>query len=68
LNLAHSKESELLESGIYVAKGGARPEETKGNAISSNEISGFGMKSRCIAIGPGVGKAANTIQGNVCRE
>ncbi len=66
LNLARSEESELLESGIFLARGGARLEETRGNTISGNEISGHGMKTHCIAVGPGVVKAANVIEGNTC--
>ena len=61
-------EPELLESGIYLSRGVARMEETRGNLIRDNKISGFKMKTRCIAAGPGVSLAANTIDGNQCRD
>ena len=59
-------EPEMLESGFYLGKGVARLEETTGNVIRGNEISGHQMASRCIVTGPGVSRAANTIDTNHC--
>ena len=59
-------EPHMLESGFYLGKGVARLEETTGNVIRGNEISGHQMATRCIVTGPGVSKAANTIDGNRC--
>jgi len=61
-------EPEMLESGIYLGRGVARLEETRGNTIRGNTISGHGMKAHCIEAAPGVALAANTIQGNVCSD
>ena len=55
-------EPEMLESGIYLGPGASRPEPVRGNVIRDNEISGHGMKSRCIMFGPGVSRAANTVE------
>ncbi|MGH9662807.1 MAG: right-handed parallel beta-helix repeat-containing protein [Bryobacteraceae bacterium] len=59
---------QLLEAGIYLSRGFARPERTRDNVIRGNRISGFRMKSRCVLAGPGVSLAANTISGNVCED
>jgi hypothetical protein len=61
-------EPKMLESGIYLGRGVARTEETRNNVIENNEIVGYEMKSRCIAAGPGVSIAANTIRENTCRD
>ena len=61
-------EPRMLESGIYLGRGVARLERTQDNVIRSNEISGHGMRSRCIAAGPGVALAANTVSANTCRD
>jgi hypothetical protein len=80
LNLAHcnenkifsciykSDEPEMLESGIYFGRGGTRPADTRANVIRENRISGYQMKSRCIASAPGVKLAQNTIAGNQCAD
>ena len=60
-------EPEMLESGIYLSRGVARLEETRGNVIRNNTISGHRMASHCIAAGPGVSLSANSIAGNQCR-
>jgi hypothetical protein len=59
-------EPEMLQSGIYLGRGVARMEETRGNVIQDNRISGFKMAQRCIAAAPHVNVQANTIAGNVC--
>jgi parallel beta helix pectate lyase-like protein len=61
-------EPEMLESGIYLASGASRPEPVRGNIIRDNEISGHGMKSRCIVFGPGVPRDSNTIASNICSD
>jgi hypothetical protein len=61
-------EPNLLETGIYLSRGVVRMEETRGNVIRGNEVSGHKMKSRCIAAGPGVALAQNTIQENDCAD
>jgi hypothetical protein len=61
-------EPKMLETGIYLGRGGARPEETRGNVIRGNTISGHRMRTRCIAAAPGVSLAANVIEGNVCSD
>jgi Right handed beta helix region len=62
------QEPEMLESGIYLSRGVVRMEQTAGNAIRDNEISGHKMKTRCIAFGPGVERSANTIERNICSD
>ena len=59
-------EPEMLETGVYLGRGIARLEETRGNTIRGNLISGHGMAKRCIQAGPGVSLAANTIDRNRC--
>jgi hypothetical protein len=61
-------EPRLLETGIYLGRGVARLEQTRGNVIRGNIISGHKMKTRCIAAGPGVSLAANTIEDNQCSD
>ena len=61
-------EPEMLESGIYLSRGVARLEETRGNVIQGNRISGHEMKARCIRFGPGVSRALNTVANNVCSD
>jgi len=47
-------EPDLLRTGIYLSRGVKRLEETRGNSIRGNRISGYGMKARCVVAGPGV--------------
>jgi hypothetical protein len=61
-------EPKLLETGIYLSRGVVRLEETRGNIIRGNTISGHQMKSRCLATGPGVSLAENTLQDNICSD
>jgi hypothetical protein len=61
-------EPKMLESGIYLGRGVARMVETRGNVIRENTISGHKMKTRCIAAGPGVSLAANSIGSNTCED
>jgi hypothetical protein len=59
-------EPHMLESGIYLGRGVARMEETRGNTIRGNTLSGHRMNTRCIAAGAGVSLAGNTVAGNTC--
>lgn len=59
-------EPKMLESGIYLGRGGSRPAEARGNTIRNNIISGYKMKTRCIAAAPGVSLQANTVAANQC--
>ena len=61
-------EPKLLETGIYLGRGGARPAQTRGNTIRDNTISGYKMNARCIAAAPGVSLQANTLMGNQCSD
>jgi hypothetical protein len=61
-------EPKMLETGIYLGRGGARAVETHGNVIRGNTISGHHMSTRCIEAAPGVSLAANTIDGNTCMD
>lgn len=58
----------LLDSGIYLGRAAARPAVTKGNRITDNQISGFGMKASCVAAAPGVSLAGNQIEKNTCAD
>jgi len=58
----------LLHSGIYLARGAARPAETAGNRIDGNEISGFALEGLCVAAAPGVSLARNRIDNNPCTD
>lgn len=61
-------EPHMLEAGIYLGRGVVRMEETRGNVIRDNQISGHKMKARCIIAGPGVSMGANTIERNSCAD
>ncbi|MBX9600938.1 MAG: right-handed parallel beta-helix repeat-containing protein [Bryobacteraceae bacterium] len=58
----------LLRSGIYLGKGVKRLQETRDNVIRDNRISGWKMKSRCIAFAPGVARKANQVTANRCED
>ncbi len=80
LNLAHCNEPgpinciyatnqpDLLRTGIYLGAGAERPDVARGNTVTNNQISGFGMSRHCIGAGPGVSLAANTIEKNDCSD
>jgi hypothetical protein len=59
-------EPEMLQSGIYLGKGVARLEQTSGNVIRGNEVSGRQIAAHCVVTGPGVSRSANTIADNRC--
>ncbi|HEY1221394.1 MAG: right-handed parallel beta-helix repeat-containing protein [Bryobacteraceae bacterium] len=59
---------EILEAGIYLARGAEHPAPASHNLIRDNRITGFKMQSRCILAAPGVDPHSNTILNNVCRD
>ena len=59
---------EILEAGIYLARGAALPAPARNNLIDNNLITGFKMQSRCIIAAPGVDARSNTIVDNICRD
>jgi hypothetical protein len=61
-------EPQMLQSGIYIGKGVARMEETKGNVIRGNTITGHKMSTRCVTTAPGIAAGANTVESNTCRD
>ena len=61
-------EPDMLQSGIYLGRGAARPAPTTGNTIEDNEITGFQMGVRCIVLAPGIQPGWNTIRDNHCRN
>ncbi len=58
----------LLESGIYLAKGGERPAPARNITIEGNVISGYKTAAHCIETAPGVKRSANNIGKNVCSD
>ena len=60
-------EPDMLRSGIYLGRGAERPAPARDNVISGNEITGFGMKERCVGAAPGVSLADNGVSGNRCQ-
>jgi hypothetical protein len=59
-------EPDALQSGIYLGRGFLWSEPARDNVVEDNEISGFGMKARCLGFAPGVEPGANTIRNNRC--
>jgi hypothetical protein len=81
LNTAHCNENaarfgcyyapgqpEMLTSGIYLGSGAERPAPARRNTVRDNSISGFKMRTRCIAAAPGVSPAENLIERNFCAD
>jgi hypothetical protein len=64
--LYYPDQPDLLRSGIYLGQGAARPAAARGNLVEANEISGYGMRERCIAAAPGVSLARNKVGSNRC--
>jgi hypothetical protein len=60
-------EPDLFRSGIYLGKGAERSAPARGNLVEANEITGYQMDRRCIAVSPAVAAAANTLRANRCR-
>jgi hypothetical protein len=79
LNLAHCNEEaaksgcyypkdepDALQTGIYLGRGFLWSEPARGIVVEDNEISGFGMKARCVGYAPGVQPSANVVRNNRC--
>ncbi len=64
--LAIAGEPGFLESGIYLARGGDKPDPVRGVRIEGNAISGYHMAAHCIETAPGVRLSDNMIRGNSC--
>jgi Right handed beta helix region len=64
--LAILGEPGFLESGIYLAKGGARPAPARNITIENNIVSGYKMAAHCIEAAPGVKLSGNIIRNNTC--
>jgi hypothetical protein len=64
--LAILGEPGFLESGIYLAKGGARPAPAHNITIENNIISGYKMAAHCIESAPSVKLSDNIIRNNTC--
>jgi len=62
------EEPEMLATGIYISRGVARTEDTRGNVIQGNRVSGHQMKSRCMKFGPGVSRESNSVASNACSD
>lgn len=81
LNMAHCNEEaarygclyfpnepDFLRSGIYLRGKAHRAAITRDNTIEDNEISGYGIASRCVVTGPGVDASQNRIGHNDCED
>jgi hypothetical protein len=64
--LYYPDQPDLLRSGIYLARGAAKPAAARGNTIAGNEVSGYGMRERCVMAGPGVSPGWNRAERNRC--
>jgi len=64
--LAILGEPGFLESGIYLAKGGARPAPARNITIEHNVISGYKMAQHCIEAAPTVKLSGNILRKNTC--
>jgi hypothetical protein len=61
-------EPDMFRSGIYLGKGAERPAIARGNLVEGNEISGYGMETRCVGGAPTIFPDWNTIRGNRCSK
>ena len=61
-------EPDMLRSGIYLGRGAERPAPARDDVIEDNEITGFHMASRCVALAPAIEPDWNTVRRNVCRD
>jgi hypothetical protein len=66
--LYYPNEPDLLRSGIYLGRGAGRPAAARNNTIRDNQVSGHGIKTRCVVAGPGVALRENKVEGNRCSE
>jgi hypothetical protein len=61
-----ASEPDLLQTGIYLGKGAARPDPARNNTIAGNEVTGWNMARRCIGLAPGIAPAWNRTAENRC--
>ncbi len=61
-------EPRMLQSGIYLGRGVARNEETKGNVVRNNRVSGYKMAARCVVTAPGIAAGSNAVESNTCED
>src|SRR5204863_10091211 len=61
-------EPQMLDTGIYLGRGVARLEETRGNVIRGNHISVHMMKARWVGFGSGVTRASEIGGSNTCSD
>ncbi|HEV3201275.1 MAG TPA: right-handed parallel beta-helix repeat-containing protein [Bryobacteraceae bacterium] len=61
-------EPDMLRSGVYLGRGAERPAPARDNIIEDNEITGFKMDTRSIALAPGILPGWNILRGNRCHE
>lgn len=66
--LYYPDQPDLLRSGIYLGLGAARPAAARGNIVEANEISGYGMRERCVVAAPGVSLVRNKVGTNRCSD
>ena len=59
-------EPDALQSGIYLGRGFLWSEPARGIVVEDNEISGFGMTTRCVGYAAGVQPGSNTVRNNRC--
>jgi len=59
---------QILEAGIYLARGAERPAPARDNLIEDNRIAGFKMQTHCIVAARGVALRSNTILHNACLD
>jgi hypothetical protein len=64
--LAILGEPGFLESGIYLAKGGARLAPARRITIENNRIGGYKMAEHCIESAPRVRLSDNILRNNTC--
>jgi hypothetical protein len=64
--LAILGEPGFLESGIYLAKGGARLAPARRITIENNKIGGYKMAEHCIESAPSVRLSDNILRNNTC--
>jgi len=71
-NIAHygcnyaAADPEILETGIYLGRGAERPAPARGNVVSGNWITGWGMRIHCVESAPDIPKGSNTVRDNRC--
>jgi hypothetical protein len=71
-NIAHyqcnyaAADPHLLDTGVYLGRGAARPAPAHGNVVENNWITGWGMKNSCVGSAPDIPAEWNTVRGNDC--